>query len=323
TRKGQTKLTFREADELRSLPGVSSLDARIEGRASVSYIDKNLSLSVIGTEPASFSESVGVGLVDGRYLSTSDLYSAVLGFNVANSTFNDLDIINKQIKIKGIAFRVVGILQQSGSSFGGSSDDAIFIPQRTAKTLFNQTSAASQFAVVAAQDYDIEEVAAELENALIDLHGVTKETENFQIITAATLASAVSSITDTLSLFLGGIASISLLVGAIGVANTMFMSVLEQTKEIGVLKSLGAKNSDIISLFLLEAGIIGFVGGFLGVLLSFVVSTILSYFSVPMLVTLELVLVGLVTSVVIGVVAGLAPARNAAHIPPVEALRYE
>jgi putative ABC transport system permease protein len=130
-------------------------------------------------------------------------------------------------------------------------------------------------------------------------------------------------VTDTLGLLLGGIASISLLVGGIGVANTMFMSVLEQTKDIGVYKSLGAKNRDIISMFLCEAGIIGFAGGFLGVLLSFVTSAALNLFSVPVLISPELILGGLVFSVLIGIVAGISPARRAASIPPVEALRYE
>jgi len=103
----------------------------------------------------------------------------------------------------------------------------------------------------------------------------------------------------------------------------MFMSVLEQTKDIGVLKSLGAKNSDVVNLFLCEAGIIGFVGGVLGIVLSLIVAYILGTFSVPIILTLELLLGGLFFSVIIGIIAGIAPARNAASIPPVEALKYE
>jgi putative ABC transport system permease protein len=320
--EGQSVITFREADVLRTLPGVYRLDARIQKRETVQYRDKNSSLTVIGTEPESFKDTVGVNISYGRYLNNNDGYSVVLGFNVANATFNDFDILNKQVKIDGVPFRVVGILAQSGSSFGGTDSD-VFIPQTTAKSLFNSTTDASQLVIVTSPGHDTDAVATEIENELLDLHGLTKDKEDFTVTTATTMQSAVSSVTDTLSLFLGGIASISLLVGGIGVANTMFMSVLEQTKDIGVLKSLGAKNRDIVYLFLCEAATIGLIGGFLGILLSFGVSFILTLAGMPSVLSAELVLGGLFFSAMIGIVAGISPARSAASIPPVEALKYE
>lgn len=318
--RGKTEITFREADELRRLAGVYKLDARVSGRSTVTYKDKNATISITGTEPDSFKDSVGLDVIYGRYLLSSDQYSAVVGYGIANSTFNDFDILNKQIKIKGTAFRVVGILNQSGG-FGGS-DSSIFIPQKIAQSVLNQ-STVSQIIVVSSSDHDTDEVASNLENTLMSLHGVTKETEDFQVTTASSLAATVSGITDVLSLFLGVIASISLLVGGIGVANTMFMSVLEQTKQIGVLKSLGAKNKDIIYIFLSEAGIIGLIGGMLGVLLSFLASGLISLAGLPTNITLELILGGLFFSIFTGIIAGISPARNAAKIPPIEALRYE
>jgi putative ABC transport system permease protein len=130
-------------------------------------------------------------------------------------------------------------------------------------------------------------------------------------------------VTETLSIFLGGIASISLLVGGIGVANTMFMSVLEQTRYIGLLKALGMKNRNVLILFLFEAGIIGLVGGIFGVALSLGVSTLLGSLGIPSLITIDLVLLGLSFSVLVGLVSGLVPARNAAYLQPIDALRYE
>ena len=318
-------ITFSEADDLRTVPGVYKLDARVQGRGAVTYIDKNTSLTVIGTEPESFEQTIKTELFYGRYLSTSDQYSAVLGFNVANATFNDIDMINKQIKINGIPFRVVGILKQTGSSSSmmGSVDSSVYIPRAVAQKLFNQSESVSQIVVVVSSDHDTDTVAAALESSLIELHRVTASTEDFQITTAATIGSTVAQVTDTLGLLLGGIASISLIVGGIGVANTMFMSVLEQTKDIGVLKSIGAKNKDVLLLFLFEAGIIGFIGGVLGVMLSLAVSFILTSFSVPTKLTPELLAGGLLFSVFIGIAAGVAPSRNAASIPPIEALKYE
>jgi putative ABC transport system permease protein len=315
-------ITFREADDLRTVPGVYKLDARLQKRESVSYMDKNTSLTVIGTEPESFKDSVGIEMLDGRYLSTSDQFSVVLGYSVANATFNDLDMLNKQIKIGKVPFRVVGILKQSGSSMGGT-DNSVFIPQETAKDLFNQTEEVSQIIVVVSTDHDTDTVAASIEAKLIDLHRVTKTTEDFQITTASSLQSTIASVTEVLGLLLGGIASISLLVGGIGVANTMFMSVLEQTKDIGVLKSIGVKNKDVVLLFLFEAGIIGFVGGLFGVILSFGTSFALASFGVPTSLTPVLLIGALLFSIIIGVIAGVAPARNAARIPPIEALKYE
>ncbi len=320
--EGSNQITFQEADDLRQLPGVQYLDARVQGRGTVTYKDKNASLTVVGSEPQAFKDTVGVDVLYGRPLSISDRYSAVVGYSVANATFNDFDLLNKQVKINNVTFRVVGILASSGASFGGS-DRSVYIPQKTAQELFNQTKTVSSIVVVAAADHDTDTVAAELEGELISLHQVTKTTEDFSIQTASTIESALTSVTNTLSIFLGGIASISLLVGGIGVANTMFMSVLEQTKYIGLLKALGTKNRDVLKLFMFEAGIIGLIGGVLGIALSIVVSSLLTDFGLPSSLTLDLVAGGLGFSVIVGLVSGLVPARNAASLEPIDALRYE
>ncbi len=319
--QAEAKITFRDADALRNLPGVYRIDARIQGRGIISYRDKNSSATVIGTQPEAFPDSVATTILFGRYLSTSDQYSAVLGYNVVNNTFNDFDILNKQIKINGVPFRVVGILAQSGSL--GGTDGAIFIPQQTAKNFFNQTLDASSLTAVVSPGHDTNTVAGVITQTLLDLHRVSSDNQDFTVITAASIQTAVSGITDLLGLFLGGIASISLIVGGIGVANTMFMSVLEQTKEIGVLKALGAKNKDIIYMFLCEAGTIGLIGGFLGIILSFIVSIILGFAGLSIVLPIELLVGGLLFSALVGILAGISPARNAASIPPVEALKYE
>jgi putative ABC transport system permease protein len=313
-------LTFRQADSLRHLPGVGLLDARLSRNAVVHYRSKNSSISVVGTEPAAFPASANAQLLEGRGFS-GEGPQAVLGFNVMNATFKE-DMLNKPIQINGQPFRVVGILNATGATFGGP-DNSIFIPQKAAQNLFSQEVNASSLVVITASGYTPDEVAGNLTAALLKLHRVSADKQDFQVITASSLQSTASSVTGTLALFLGVIASISLLVGGIGVANAMFTSVLEQTKYIGILKALGARRMEIMKLFLFEAGLVGLVGGLLGVILSYGVSLALSQFGLPTRITPELVLLGMFFSVIVGAVSGVLPSRNAASVPPVEALRYE
>jgi putative ABC transport system permease protein len=281
----------------------------------------NTSASIVGTEPNAFPDSTGASLASGRTLGTGDLTSAVLGASVETDTFNE-SMLNKQIKINGVPFRVVGILNASGATFSGP-DRSIFISQNAAKKLFNQTKAVSSVVVITADGFDPDTVADALALTLRNLHRVSESAQDFTVTTASSLQSTLSSVTSTLALFLGAIAGISLVVGGIGVANAMFTSVLEQTRFIGLLKSLGARNGDVMKLFVFEAGMVGLTGGVLGVLLSFLGSMLLGAFSLPSKITPELVLLGLGFSVATGIISGLVPARNAAAVEPVEALRYE
>ncbi len=314
-------LTFKDADALRHISGVDKLDARLSGRATVTYHNKNSSLTVTGTEPNAFLQSANVQIAEGRSLRASDTNVAVVGYSVINRTFK-ADLLNKPILIDGMPFRVVGVLNASGATFGGS-DNAVFIPQKTAMNLFNQTVNASSIVIVSAATSTPNATATALTNELLTLHHVTNDTQDFTVTTAASIQGTISSAISSLGLFLGIIASISLIVGGIGVANAMFTSVLEQTKYIGILKSLGATNGEVLRLFIFESGLVGLVGGLLGALLSFGASMLISNFGLPTQITPDLLFIGLGFSVIIGVVSGVLPARNAAMVAPVEALRYE
>ncbi len=314
-------ITFTQADALRRIGGVAKIDAQVSGRGTVSYRNKNTSLTIIGTEPSAFPDSVGTKIMQGRPLGSSDTSSAVIGYSVGTDTVND-SMLNKQIKINGISFHVVGILNQSGATFSGP-DRNIYIPQKQAKSMFKQSDRVSSVVAIAADGENPDTVAAGITAALLQLHRVSAVKQDFTVTTASSLQSSISSVTNTLGLFLGGIASISLIVGGIGVANAMFTSVLEQTRYIGLLKSLGARNSAVLRLFLFEAGMVGLVGGVIGVAFSFVGSLLLGSFGLPSKITPELALLGLGFSIIVGAVSGIVPARNAATVAPVEALRYE
>ncbi len=321
-RQNNQPLTFAEANSLQTLPGVEFVDARLTGKGDVSFNNKNTSISLIGSEPQAFLATVGLNMSSGMPLSNGDPYGAVIGYSIANTTFNDSNMLNRQLTINNVTFRVKGILNQSGSSFGGVDND-IFIPLKTAENLLNQTKNASEIVVAANPDYDTNTVASEVTSELMTLQHSQNGQQSFTVTTASTLQSTISSITGMLSLFLGGIASISLIVGGIGVANTMFMSVLEQTKYIGILKALGMKNNEVLLLFLFEAGIIGLIGGLIGIALSFVLSALITSLGVPSVITGELVALGLGFSFLIGLVSGFIPARNASKLQPIEALAYE
>ncbi|VVB56631.1 MacB-like periplasmic core domain protein [uncultured archaeon] len=315
-------ITFKEAEQLRTVAGVQMVDARLSKSATVSYRTRNSTVSVVGTDPSAFLSTSNVQIAEGRSLRSSDKAAAVLGAQVVNRTFQSQDMLDKQIKIDGTPFRVVGILNSTGATFGGS-DNEIYIPVDTAKSLFSNYDNASSVVVLAKPSWDPDSVALSLESVLQRLHRVTAEKEDFRVTTASSIQSSVSSVTSTLGLFLGVIASISLIVGGIGVANAMFTSVLEQTKYIGILKSLGATRWDISKLFLFESALVGLVGGLLGIALSYVASSGMSVFGIPTRITIELVALGLFFSVLVGVLSGFFPSRNAASVPPVEALRYE
>ncbi len=321
-REGTNELKFSEAEDLKLLEGVLTVDARIQGSKRASFKGRNSTLQIIGIDPAAFNQISTTELLDGKLLNPNDRYSVVLGYRVHSSTYEGEELLNRQIKIGDYSFRVVGLLNQTSGSLT-TSDNAVYVPIEIAKILLNETENVGQIFVKVQPGKDPDEVAAEIEAKLLDLHRLPAERADFTITTASFLQSTVADVTNMLALFLGGIAAISLLVGAIGVANTMFMSVLERTREIGILKALGMKDSEVTAMFLTEAAIIGIAGGALGIALSLIVSQILAAFSVPSLITIDLMIGALLFSGIIGVVSGAIPARNAAKLQPVESLRYE
>ena len=314
-------ITFTEANRLAHVVGVASVDARLQGNGRIGYGTKNTSTTVVGVNPSAFPASSGITILEGRTLGAGDDDGVVLGYAVEYTTFNT-SMLNKQISINGKPFRVVGVLNQSGSSFSGSDRD-VFITLKAAKTFFNQNENASSVIAIAAGGYNVDNVAGNITSLLLTMRKETTAKQDFTVTTPTSLAATISTVTNTLALFLGGIASISLIVGGIGVANAMFTSVLEQTKYIGLLKSLGARKRTVLKLFLFEACMVGFIGGLIGIALSFVASALLGSFGLPTDITPQLLLLGMGFSVGIGAVSGLIPAQGAASVAPVEALRYE
>jgi putative ABC transport system permease protein len=230
--------------------------------------------------------------------------------------------VNDKFTIKDGKVQVIGILKETGQS---TYDSIIIAPIEDVQ----ETSAEKdQYIIIFARANDpnnIDTIAKNIQEKLDDSHGE----KVFQVLTTKQLTERIGTVTNMLSFVLGGIAGIALIVAGIGIANTMYMSIMERTREIGIMKAIGATNKNIIEIFLMEAALIGFIGGIigdaLGVILSEVLGAILKSYgmSFSTKVTPELLALGLGFAVGVGVFFGFLPARKAAKMNPIEALRYE
>jgi putative ABC transport system permease protein len=331
-------LTTKDAQVIKSVSGVQFVDGIISDRLDVTYLGQTASLSVQGVDPLAWREMTTSELDSGRYLNPSDGNVIVIGYNIANNIFKKPLVLNTQINVGGKMFSVVGILKTSGG-FGGT-DNTIIMPINAARTIITgmTTNQFSSIQVKVADAGSVGEITNITEERLLLSRHETESTKDFSITSAQQIQGTISSVMGTLTLFLTGIAAISLLVGAIGIANTMFMSVMERTRQIGTLKALGATNFEVMKLFVFESAMIGFMGGLIGIFLGFIAAGTVSELGIRIIgvgggrggvggsltvITPELVLFSIGFSVFIGAVSGLIPARRAAKLQPVEALRYE
>ena len=230
------------------------------------------------------------------------------------------------MKIEGKSFQVIGIIKRIGTGFLGALDSAVFMPAESARETmkhFQGNDKITRIYVRAAPGENINRLAEEITASLAEERGVPADEPDFTVRTPEKMSQQVGLITGALALFLGGVAAISLVVGGIGIANTLFMSVMERTREIGILKAVGASNWSILEIFLFEAGIIGMAGGFIGVGVGLLACLVLNAFGVPSKVSFELVVFAVGFSFFVGLVSGYFPAARAARLKPAEALRYE
>lgn len=326
-------LTNTDVTVVKNNVDVIAVNQIVSERATVIYGDKKTSLTIQGVNPNTWLSTTNVTLASGRFLGPSDTRNIVIGNAVATTTFSKSLNLGKKLDINGKSFTIVGILKSSGASFGGGTDSAIYMPYSSAWEVLDinkNTYSSIQVKVKDATlvDLDVNSITTDLMLS----RRVTSKTQNFSVTSSQTIKEQISSVTNTLTLFLGAIAAISLLVGAIGIANSMFTSVLEKTRDIGIMKALGATNNEVLLLFVIESGLFGLIGGIIGAIIAFVITGLLNMFGITlgfgvrgseMLITPELVIFAIILSTVIGIVSGVVPARNASKLKPVDALKYE
>ena len=297
-----------------------------------SYLGERLTSSITGVDPVAWQQVTTSSIAEGRFLGPSDSYQIVIGNSLAKDTFKEDVAINRVMTIEGKSFKVVGILKASGG-FGGS-DRTIIMPIKVAREVLEDVgnNEFDSVSIKASSRDSVIEVMESIISKLLVFRHVGARDKDFRLSSSQQTQESITQITGTITLFLGAIAAVSLLVGAVGIANTMFTSVLEKTKEIGVMKAIGAKNKDILLIFLFNAGLIGLVGGIIGVLLGMFLSGFLPMFlsdlpfsrgGLTTLVSVESIALALTVSLLVGIIAGIVPAYQASKLKPVDALRYE
>lgn len=324
------KLHEKDATRIKGIMDIAGTAMSVSGRETVGFAKKDYKASITAVEDnlfVLFPETYA--LSEGRYLQDSDQKVAVIGYGVANEMFGSEKVgINSYILINGEKYRVIGILAQSGETMSGGGDRAIYVPYSQKDSLFGKDigkNEIGQITVKVKTGVDSATVGAAITQALALARGVDADNPDFTVTTASTSTRQnISSISATLTMALLLIGLISATVGGIGIANTMFMTVIERTKEIGILKSIGATSSQILALFVVEAGMIGMIGGLAGLLLGIIVIQIIPNFvSLTPYLRPEVAAGAVLFATVVGIVAGAIPARNASRIPAIEALSYD
>ena len=332
------KLTDTDIVTISTAQGVEGVSGIISGRASVQYLAQTVSVTIEGINPTAWNTMTTTKLETGRFLEQGDGSSVLIGYSVAHEMFEYNLTEDTPIKIGGKTYSVVGILKESGTGGFGGDDRTIFMTIESAREIVTGLDS-NQYSSIQVKITDtnaVDQIIQNVDQVLYTSRMVTSDTADFTVTSPTSMLETIQSTMATLTFFLTGIAAISLLVGAIGIANTMFMSVMERTRLIGILKSIGTRNSEIMKLFLTESGIIGLMGGLLGVFLGFIVVGIISSVGINIMgmgrmgtstsvaiVTPELILFALLFSTIIGIISGLIPARKAANLQIVEAMRSE
>lgn len=301
----------------------------LSGRYQVTSKGKNTNTSVIGTVPAypdvrNMQIDLGGFIVDQHVRSLSKV--AVLGPTVRDDLFGaDVDPTGQTIRVKNIEFKIVGVTKAKGGTGFGSQDDMIFIPLSTAQRFLVGDSYVTTISVQAQSASEMSAIQQQITTLLLDRHRISDpQAADFSTLNQADIVATASSVTGTFTILLAAVAGISLLVGGIGIMNMMLTTVTERTREIGLRKAIGAKRRDIERQFLFESVALTFIGGVIGVSLGWLVAYgFTSLGIIQTSVSVSSVALAFGVSALIGIVFGYYPARRAAGLRPIEALRYE
>jgi putative ABC transport system permease protein len=331
-------LTIDDANQLVGLPNVEVVAPQTESFVQVVYQGQNTNTRLMGVT-SGYQDLGSMTLADGEFLSDTDQANrslvVVLGSSVAETLFGSTSgVVGQRVRMNGQPFKVIGVLESKGGTGFMNQDDQVFVPLSTALyrltggTRFRGSNVISQINLKASNSKVVDSVVTEVTQAMRQLHGTVEGADDFTVTSQEATLQTATAVTDTLSIFLGGIAGISLLVGGIGIMNIMLTTVSERTHEIGLRKALGALRQDIMMQFLVESMVLSLLGGIIGVALGAGIASLMgsiqiSGTTIQPAVGLDSVLLATLFSMAVGLFFGIYPATRAARLQPVEALRYE
>jgi putative ABC transport system permease protein len=318
-------LTELDANALAELENVSVMFVQSQNEGTIATGDTRVNARLVGVSSEYF-QAVKPEIALGSYLSSSSFAQTakdvVFGADAANDVGLTADMLGQTVKLNGQDFRLVGVLDDQ-AGFGTSG--RVYVTLDSARKLFSQYPYVSSIVIQANTPEQVDALQITADSLLRERYGLGADTDaRYTITNQASLIAAVSSITDTLGLLLTGIAAISLIVGGIGIMNIMLVSVRERTREIGVRRAIGAKQSNILTQFLIEAIVLSLAGGVIGLILGEIAAFFLAILGDWVFaIKLDTVLLALGFSLLVGVVFGVWPARTAAKLEPIDALRFE
>jgi putative ABC transport system permease protein len=339
--RGQTNpapLTIADAQALADpsqAPDIAQVSPVINGNVTLTAAGTTYSSEATGIN-ANYPAMRNYTLSDGSFFTQSQITGrasvCVIGVDVANNLFNTTTgLVGQTVRMNKVPFVIVGVLNSVGGGGFGSADNIFLIPFTTAQVYLNARNPqqVNQILVQATSAKSVTAASDEITSILTARHHITTATLDFQVLSQASFVQSAQTITGTFTIFLGGVAGISLLVGGIGIMNIMLVSVTERTREIGLRKALGARKRDILVQFLTESALLSLLGGLIGIGLGYIIAGVIGRIATASGTTLtpavgiDSILIATLFSTAVGVFFGLYPANRASSLEPVEALRYE
>ena len=332
-------LTTADADALRdqfAAPSIAAVAPALQGNATVSFAGEQVAPQLFGITPEYFQVR-NLNVAEGDMINEEHMLGrasvVLLGPEVAVNLFGHAEgVTGETIRIEGQPFRVIGVLESKGGGAFGSEDNQILVPFTTAQARLIRRGASDRVDIIFVQAVSgelVTQATEEIAQILRTRHRTPVGEDDFTIFSQQDLLTTFQSITGILTIFLGGIAGISLLVGGIGIMNIMLVSVTERTREIGLRKALGARRRDILIQFLTESSLLSLIGGVIGILFGWLISfgvgqlAAASGTAFTPVVGMDAVALATIFSAIVGLFFGIYPANRAAGLEPVEALRYE